>query len=55
VIVFLVDEVTSGHVGNPVCNTEVKLVSVPEMGYHAKDLKGEIWARGPGVFKGIFE
>lgn len=43
---------TVGHVGNPLCNTEIKLVSVPEMQYHAKDLKGEIWARGPGVFKG---
>ena len=41
-----------GHVGNPLSNTEVKLVSVPEMGYHAKDLKGEVWARGPGVFLG---
>ena len=22
------------------------------MNYHAKDLKGEIWARGPNIFKG---
>jgi long-chain acyl-CoA synthetase len=25
------------------------------MGYHAKDLKGEIWVRGNGVFKGYFK
>jgi long-chain acyl-CoA synthetase len=33
----------------------MKLVSVPDMGYHAKDLKGEIWLRGNGVFKGYFK
>lgn len=44
---------TTGHVGVTLVNTEIKLVSVPEMGYHAKDLKGEIWARGPAIFKGF--
>ncbi|KAI8903489.1 hypothetical protein EDD86DRAFT_242914 [Gorgonomyces haynaldii] len=46
---------TKGHVGGPLSNTEIKLVSVPEMGYHAKDLKGEIWSRGPGTFKGYLK
>ncbi len=26
---------------------EIKLVSVPEMNYYAKGLKGEVWVRGP--------
>lgn len=38
-----------------ICSQEMKLVSVPEMGYHAKDLKGEIWVRGHGVFKGYLK
>jgi long-chain acyl-CoA synthetase len=25
------------------------------MGYHAKDLKGEVWVRGNGVFKGYLK
>jgi long-chain acyl-CoA synthetase len=33
----------------------MKLVSVPEMNYQAKDLKGEIWCRGPGVFAGYYK
>jgi long-chain acyl-CoA synthetase len=34
---------------------ELKLVSVPEMNYHAKDLKGEVWVRGHGVFLGYLK
>ena len=36
------------------CSLELKLVSVPEMGYHAKDLKGEVVVRGNGVFLGMY-
>jgi long-chain acyl-CoA synthetase len=36
-------------------SAEIKLVSVPEMNYHAKDRKGEIWIRGPCVFKGYLK
>ncbi|KAJ3255906.1 Long chain acyl-CoA synthetase 7 peroxisomal [Boothiomyces macroporosus] len=44
-----------GHVGSPSPSCEIKLVSVPEMNYHAKDLKGEVWIRGPTVFKGYLK
>ncbi|KAI8893727.1 hypothetical protein BC833DRAFT_635697 [Globomyces pollinis-pini] len=44
-----------GHVGPPVISNEMKLVSVPEMGYYAKDLKGEVWFRGGGIFKGYYK
>ena len=30
---------------------EIKLVDVPEMGYHVTENKGEVCVRGPGVFK----
>ena len=33
----------------------MKLVSVPEMNYLAKDLKGEVWVRGPNVFAGYLK
>ncbi|KAJ3237601.1 Long-chain-fatty-acid--CoA ligase 5 [Chytriomyces hyalinus] len=45
----------SGHVGSVLTSLELKLVSVPEMNYFAKDNKGEVWARGPTVFKGYFK
>ncbi|KAI9296010.1 long-chain-fatty-acid-CoA ligase-like protein [Neoconidiobolus thromboides FSU 785] len=34
---------------------EFKLVDVPEGGYYASDLKGEIWMRGPCVTEGYFK
>ncbi|KAJ3151924.1 Long-chain-fatty-acid--CoA ligase 5 [Geranomyces variabilis] len=40
------------HVGGPVPCNEVKLVSVPEMGYLASRNEGEIWVRGPDVTPG---
>ncbi|KAI8901832.1 hypothetical protein BC833DRAFT_521720 [Globomyces pollinis-pini] len=45
----------AGQVGAPLTTVEVKLVSVPEMGYHAKEMKGEIWLRGGSIFKGYYK
>jgi long-chain acyl-CoA synthetase len=49
-------------VGGPLCNTEFKLVDVPEMNYTSKDIidgehcpRGECCIRGPGVFLGYYK
>ncbi|KAJ3287129.1 Long-chain-fatty-acid--CoA ligase 5 [Rhizoclosmatium sp. JEL0117] len=44
----------SGHVGAVMTGAEMKLVSVVEMNYHAAERRGEVWLRGPTVFKGYF-
>jgi len=44
-----------GHCGAPIECVMVKLVDVPEMNYFAKDMKGEICAKGPSVFKGYYK
>ena len=47
-----------GHIGMPTSCCEIKLVDVPEMDYLTSDKpcsRGEIWIRGPTIFKGYYK
>ncbi|KAI8819483.1 uncharacterized protein EV422DRAFT_497889 [Fimicolochytrium jonesii] len=46
---------SAGNVGPIMSSAELKLVSVPEMGYHARENKGEIWVRGANIFGGYLK
>ncbi|KAJ2082273.1 long-chain fatty acid-CoA ligase [Coemansia sp. RSA 988] len=53
--VQLPDDPTFNNVGAPCPSVEMKLVDVPDAKYFAKDGKGEIWVRGPSIFKGYLD
>ncbi|KZT69006.1 acetyl-CoA synthetase-like protein [Daedalea quercina L-15889] len=56
--VWQCDPSSSGTVGPPLCNTEIKLIDVPSMGYSAEDKpfpRGEICFRGDHSFKGYYK
>lgn len=56
--VWQYDPSSSGTVGPPLCNTELKLIDVPSMGYSAEDKpfpRGEICFRGDHGFKGYYK
>ncbi|KAJ1954911.1 long-chain fatty acid-CoA ligase [Dipsacomyces acuminosporus] len=55
VSVQLPTDASLGNVGPPAPHVEVKLVDVPEANYFAKNGQGEIWLRGPSVFKGYLD
>lgn len=44
-----------GHVGGVLPSNQIKLESVPEMGYLAEENKGEICLKGPNVFQGYYK
>jgi long-chain acyl-CoA synthetase len=50
--VTLPGDAEGAHVGPPLPCTEIKLFSVPDMGYDAKEDKGEVCYRGTNIFKG---
>ncbi|KAF5833204.1 hypothetical protein DUNSADRAFT_10554 [Dunaliella salina] len=54
------DKRHGGTVGAPLAHTDLRLESVPEMGYDANPTdgsppRGEILIRGPGVFRGYYK
>ena len=44
-----------GSVGGPVPAAELKLVDAKELGYFSTNNQGEIWVRGPAIFKGYYK
>lgn len=48
-------EASPGSCGSAGVAVELKVQSKPDVGYSARDLKGELLIRGPQVFKGYFK
>ncbi|XP_054773769.2 long-chain-fatty-acid--CoA ligase 6-like [Lytechinus pictus] len=48
-------DMSPGHVGAVLPNTEIKLVDVPDMNYYAKNGEGEICSRGSNIFIGYLK
>ncbi|KAM6441238.1 long-chain-fatty-acid--CoA ligase 1 isoform 1-T3 [Liasis olivaceus] len=46
---------TAGHVGAPMPCNIIKLVDVEEMNYFAAKGEGEVWVKGPNVFRGYLK
>ncbi|KAJ2000934.1 long-chain fatty acid-CoA ligase [Coemansia thaxteri] len=55
VSVQLPNDTSFSNVGAPCPSVEMKLVDVPEAKYFAKNGQGEIWVRGPSIFKGYLD
>lgn len=56
--IFPNDPTSASFVGGPHCNTEIKLVDVPAMGYSSEDKpfpRGEIYTRGDHCFKRYYK
>nr|XP_054773585.1 long-chain-fatty-acid--CoA ligase 5-like [Lytechinus pictus] len=46
---------TSGHVGIPGGDVQIKLIDVPELDYYSKDDQGEVCVKGSHVFSGYYK
>ncbi|KAJ2515234.1 long-chain fatty acid-CoA ligase [Coemansia sp. RSA 1939] len=55
VSVQLPTDTSFSNVGAPCPSIEMKLVDVPEANYYAKNGQGEIWVRGPSIFRGYLD
>eukprot|EP00117_Sycon_ciliatum_P022679 scpid39032/ scgid0725/ Long-chain-fatty-acid--CoA ligase 5; Long-chain acyl-CoA synthetase 5 len=53
--ITIVGDSTTGNVGPPLSCNEIKLVSVPELGYLAEEGRGEVCFRGHNIFKGYLK
>ncbi|KAJ2618906.1 long-chain fatty acid-CoA ligase, partial [Coemansia sp. RSA 1694] len=55
VAVQLPSDSSFNNVGSPCPSVEMKLVDVPEAKYFARNGQGEVWIRGPSIFKGYLD
>ncbi|KAI6189825.1 AMP-binding enzyme [Aphelenchoides bicaudatus] len=55
VTLTITSDISVGHIGVPAPWAQIKLISVPELGYLSENNEGEICLRGTGVMNGYFE